>query len=110
MLFEVLVTDSQDHHDRAATIGLGDRVHSRIKPRGGQRLDTGDRQFLKLGVRQINDFRHEVVALDLIEVFVGQFDRDAVVAEVRIGRRVRRIDLQGRIQRQPLAAGDRGQL
>ena len=77
--FELFVTDTQHNENRTALVGCGDRVDARIESRRNQCFDTGDRQFLVFGIRQVDHFGDEVVAFDLIEIFVVEFDRNAVV-------------------------------
>jgi hypothetical protein len=107
---EILVADADDREDRAAAIGLDDRVAPRIEPRAHERLHARDRQFLVLGIGQVDDLRHEVAGRDLVEVLVGQLERNRVVGEERVGARRHGPDFERRIEFQPLAAGNVGQL
>ena len=108
--FEVHVTDSDDQHDRSPTFGFGDRIDAWIKLRRNERLDTGDGQFLVPRIGQVDDLRYEVVALDLIEVLVGDLERHAVVRQVGIRCRMSRVHLQGRVKDQAFSPRDVRQL
>jgi hypothetical protein len=101
--FLFLVADPQDGHDGAALVGFQDRIDAGIKPRRDERFHVGDGQFLEPGVRQVDDLGDEVVALNLVEVFVGELHRHFHMREVRFRLRLRRIDLQRRIEHQTLA-------
>ena len=57
---QVLVADADDRQDRAAAIGFDNRIDARIEPGADQRFHAGQGQFLELGIRQIDDFGHEV--------------------------------------------------
>ncbi len=78
--------------------------------RADQSLDAGNGQLLELGIRQIDDLRHEVAREHLVEVFFGELRRNGVVRQVRFGTRRGRTNLERRIQFHARTARNVGQL
>ncbi len=58
--FDILVAQPR-HQNRAATIGLGDRIDAGSRRRADQRFDAGE-QFLKFRIGQVNHLGHRVPA------------------------------------------------
>ena len=107
---QILVAQADDGHDGAAAVGFDDRVDARIEPRADQRADAGQGHFLELGIGQVDHLGHEVARHHLVEVFVGEFDRDGVVGQEGLGTRHGRANFQGREEFHPRTTGDVGQL
>ena len=102
--FEIHVTDSDNGHDRPPLVGFLDWIDTGIKSCRNERFNVGNCQFLKPCIRQVNHFRDEVIAFDLIQVLIRQLNGDAVVRQVSIGVRVCWIHLQCRVENQPFTA------
>ncbi len=86
--FQVHVAHAKHGHDRAAAFGFSDRIDTRVEPRRDEGFDAGDRQFLVSRIGQVDDLGDEVVAFDLVEVFVGEVDGNVIVREIGVGLRV----------------------
>ncbi len=108
--FQVLVAHADDGQDRTATIGFHDRIDARIETRADQRLDAGQRQFLELGIRQVDHLGHEIAGRDLVKVLVGELDRNRIVGQVGFGAERDRADLERGIAFDTLAPFDVGDL
>ena len=92
--FQIFVAQPDNRQDRAAAIGLGNRVDARIKPRADERFDSGQRQLLEFRIGQINHLGHEIAAHYLVEVLFRKLNRDWRVSQVRIRTRRDGSDLQ----------------
>ena len=107
---QILVAQADDRQDRAAAVGLDDRVDARIEPRADQRLDAGQCQFLELGIRQVDHLRDEVAGHHLVEVLGRELHRNGVVRQECLGTRQCRADFQRGVQFQPRPGRNVGQL
>ena len=73
---EILIADANDRHDRAALLGLDDRILARLEPRADERFRSGQHGFLMLGIGQVNHLGDEVAGEHLREVFGRQLERE----------------------------------
>jgi hypothetical protein len=86
------------------------RIDPRIQTGADQRLHAGQRQFLELGIRQVDHLRHEVAGRDLIEILVRELDRDRVVGQIGFRAVGDWSDLERRIAFHALATREIGDL
>jgi hypothetical protein len=75
--FKVDLAEPDNQQDAAAPLRFGDWINARLKTAADQLIGaSGNGQVLKLGIGQVDHLDDKVAGGDLLEVFLGDADRD----------------------------------